>query len=50
MPIALQLWPLDNEMLELFLEVAPAWVPVTSSGLTPGNFQAQMALGFRLWP
>jgi hypothetical protein len=50
LPIALQLWPLDREILELFLEVAPAWVPVTSAGFTPGNFQAQVALGFRIWP
>ena len=50
MPVALQLWPLDNETLELFVEVAPAWVPLVSSGFAPGNFQVQAALGFRLWP
>jgi hypothetical protein len=49
-PVALQLWPLDNELLELFVEVAPAWVPVTSGGLAAGNFQAQVAVGFRFWP
>jgi hypothetical protein len=48
-PIALQLWPLGNELLEVFLEAAPAWVPVTSAGFTAGNVQAQCALGFRLW-
>jgi hypothetical protein len=48
-PIALQLWPLGTEQLELFLEVAPAWVPVTGAGFTAGNVQAQCALGFRLW-
>jgi hypothetical protein len=35
---------------ELFLEVAPAWVPVTSGGFAAANFQAQVALGFRVWP
>ena len=48
-PIALQLWPLGNELLEVFLEVAPAWVPFISGGFTAGNVQAQCALGFRLW-
>ena len=48
-PIALQLWPLGNELLEVFLEVAPAWVPLTSGGFAAGNVQAQCALGFRLW-
>jgi hypothetical protein len=50
MPIALQLWPLDNEMLELFLEVAPTWVPLTSVAFDPAGFQVQMAIGFRVWP
>jgi hypothetical protein len=49
LPIALQIWPLKNERLELFLEGAPAWVPVTGGGFEAGNFQAQVALGFRLW-
>ena len=49
-PIALQLWPLDNELLELFVELAPAWVPITSGGFAAGNFQTQLAVGFRVWP
>ena len=48
-PIALQIWPLDDESLEVFLEVAPAWVPLYGGVFVPGNFQAQLALGFRLW-
>lgn len=48
-PIALRLWPLGSTLLEVFLEVAPAWVPLTSGGFTAGNVQAQCALGFRLW-
>ena len=48
-PIALQLWPLGSELLEVFLEVAPGWVPVVTGGFAAGNFQAQCALGFRLW-
>ena len=50
LPVALQVWPLDNELLEVFVELAPAWVPVTSAGLAGGNFQAQFAVGFRIWP
>jgi hypothetical protein len=50
LPIALQLWPLDNELLELFVEVAPAWVPVTSNGFAADSLQAQLAVGFRIWP
>ena len=50
LPIALQLWPLNNELLELFIELAPAWVPFTRGGFTAGNFQAQFAVGFRIWP
>ena len=49
LPVGLQMWPLDNERLEIFLELAPAWVPVTSSGFEPARFQAQVALGFRFW-
>jgi len=49
LPIGLQAWVLKNELLEVFLEVAPAWVPVTSNGFEAGNFYAQCALGFRLW-
>jgi hypothetical protein len=50
LPVALQIWPLDSELLEIFLEVAPAWVPITGAGFDAGNFQAQLALGFRIWP
>lgn len=49
-PVALQLWPLNNEFLELFFEVAPAWVPITSGGFAAMNFQGQVAVGFRIWP
>ena len=49
-PVALQLWPLNDEFLEVFLELAPAWVPLTSAGFVPSNIQAQIALGFRIWP
>ena len=49
LPIALQIWPLKNECLEVFLEAAPAWVPISGGGFEPANFQAQVALGFRIW-
>jgi len=49
LPIGLQIWPLENERLELFLEGAPAWVPLTGGDVDLGNFQAQVALGFRVW-
>ncbi len=49
LPIGLQFWVLKNERLEVFLEGAPAWVPVVTDGFDPVNFQAQLALGFRLW-
>ena len=53
LPIAIQFWPLKSERLEVFLEGAPAWVPITnggsSGGFDFGNFQAQVALGFRFW-
>ena len=48
-PIALQIWPLNNESLELFLEVAPAWVPLYGGVFDPVQFQAQVAVGFRYW-
>ncbi|TVQ21823.1 MAG: hypothetical protein EA382_13010 [Spirochaetaceae bacterium] len=50
LPVALQIWPLNSELLEVFLEIAPAWLPVTGNGFYAGNFQAQLALGFRIWP
>jgi hypothetical protein len=49
LPIGLQAWVLKNERLEVFLEVAPAWVPVSTAGFDATNFQAQVAFGFRLW-
>jgi hypothetical protein len=49
LPIGLQAWVLKNEFLEVFLEAAPAWVPVVAGGFDATNFQAQCALGFRLW-
>ncbi|GAB6088417.1 hypothetical protein [Spirochaeta dissipatitropha] len=50
MPVALQIWPLDSELLEVFLEIAPAWLPITGTGIDANNFQAQLAVGFRFWP
>jgi hypothetical protein len=49
LPIGLQAWVLKNELLEIFLEVAPAWVPISTAGFNPLEFQAQVALGFRFW-
>jgi hypothetical protein len=49
LPIGLQAWVLKNELLEVFLEAAPAWVPLLTDSFDPVNFQAQAALGFRLW-
>ena len=49
LPIGLQIWPLNNERLEVFLELAPAWVPFYDGNLEPDRFQAQAALGFRIW-
>ncbi len=50
LPIALQIWPLNNKLLELFLEVAPAWVPFFGNNqFNPYVFQAQIALGARFW-
>jgi len=49
MPIALQIWPMNSERLEVFLELAPAWVPWYDGEVDPTRFQAQAALGFRLW-
>jgi len=49
LPIALQIWPLNNERLEVFVELAPAWVPIYGGAFNPAVFQAQLALGFRLW-
>jgi hypothetical protein len=49
LPLGLQIWPLNNEKLEVFLEVAPAWVPLYGSEWDPIEFQAQVALGLRFW-
>ncbi|MBN2353417.1 MAG: hypothetical protein JXD23_12655 [Spirochaetales bacterium] len=49
LPLGLQIWPLNNEKLEMFLEVAPAWVPLYGSQWNYAVFQAQIALGFRIW-
>jgi hypothetical protein len=49
LPIGLQAWVLKNELLEVFLELAPAWVPLVNDEFEADNFQAQVALGFRLW-
>ena len=47
-PFALQIWPM-GELLEIFFEVAPAWLPISSGGATLNNFCIQPALGFRIW-
>ncbi len=47
-PFALQIWP-AGQLIEIFLELAPAWVPITNSGVYAGNFEIQPALGFRIW-
>jgi hypothetical protein len=48
LPLALQLWPF-GELLEIFFEIAPAWIPISNSGTAFGNFVLQPALGFRIW-
>ncbi len=48
LPIGLQIWPLGS-VLEIFLEVAPAWVPVNANGTDLGLFEVQPAVGFRIW-
>ncbi|MBN1525378.1 MAG: hypothetical protein JW904_12895 [Spirochaetales bacterium] len=49
LPIGLQIWPANNETVEMFLEVAPAWVPLYASEMDYEKFQAQIALGLRFW-
>jgi hypothetical protein len=49
LPLGVQIWPLNNETLEMFLEVAPAWVPLYGSQADWDTFQAQIALGLRFW-
>jgi hypothetical protein len=48
LPIGLQIWPVGN-VLEFFLEVAPVWIPISSSGASPLTFGVQPAIGFRIW-
>jgi hypothetical protein len=48
-PLGIQAWVLGNDLLEIFLEVAPAWVPVSSGGFSALAFEVQPALGFRIW-
>ncbi len=47
LPLGLQIWPVG--VLELFVELAPAWIPFTSGGIYLANFDLQGALGFRIW-
>lgn len=49
LPLGLQIWPLKGDVLEIFLEIAPAWIPLSSAGLDAGVFELQPALGFRIW-
>jgi hypothetical protein len=49
LPLGVQIWPLNNEKLEMFLEIAPAWVPYYGSQWDWVQFQAQIALGLRFW-
>jgi hypothetical protein len=49
LPLGLQIWPLKGNVLEIFLEVAPAWIPLSSAGLDPLVFELQPAIGFRIW-
>jgi hypothetical protein len=47
-PLGLQIWPM-GELLEIFLEVATAWIPFSNNGVALGAFAVQPALGFRIW-
>jgi hypothetical protein len=47
-PIGLQIWPM-GELLEIFFEAAPAWIPFSNNGVSLGSFALQPALGFRIW-
>lgn len=49
LPLGVQAWVLGNDLLEIFFEVAPAWIPVSSSGFSALTFVVQPALGFRIW-
>jgi hypothetical protein len=47
-PIGLQIWPI-GQVLELFLEVAPAMVFIGAPGITIPNLHLQAGFGFRFW-
>jgi hypothetical protein len=49
LPLGVQIWPMNDESLEMFLEAAPAWVPITADGEDWDEFEAQLALGLRFW-
>ncbi|NBC30985.1 MAG: hypothetical protein GVY29_13460 [Spirochaetes bacterium] len=46
-PIGLNAYPI--EVLELFLEFAPTWAPITGNGFDTGNFGLQGSFGLRFW-
>jgi hypothetical protein len=48
LPLGMQIWP-AGKVLEIFLEVAPAWVPINSNGTNLLTFELQPAVGFRIW-
>jgi hypothetical protein len=48
LPLALQFWP-AGELIEIFFELAPAWIPFSNNGTALGNFVVQPAIGFRIW-
>jgi hypothetical protein len=48
LPIGLQIWPV-GKVLELFIELAPAWIPISSAGIYIASFDLQGGLGFRVW-
>ena len=48
LPVGLQIWPVGS-VLEIFLEVAPALVPITGGGANLSTFEVQPALGIRIW-
>jgi hypothetical protein len=48
LPLALRIFPI-GPVLEIFLEFAPAWIPITGGGIYAANFALQSGLGFRLW-
>jgi hypothetical protein len=47
-PFALQIWPM-GERLEIFLELAPAWIPFSNGKTSPSTIGIQPAIGFRIW-